>query len=425
MDESMDLVDDRPPGPRALIVIDGANVAWSAGRVAHPESPRPVPAAIITALRFFLRRGHTAVAFVPEGRQWLANAGSYAERVLSSYVASGMVVFTPRDDNDDAYMISYAREHDGWILSNDRYRDHATAWAVRYGTCAAEELRTWVAARVISYTWRGDELLPEPDKSRAAALMMMTRREADAPPLQLAPDEVMLPAASEAQLRVDAFASSDGLTSIPAPQRIVDALLRNLQPRDARETALVQYVAATTWASALSVASASLHGEDVGIALVAGVAVQQQQQQREVSTPLVHREPLIPTESKDWEPAERVAFAIVADTASDALAKMSLLALTGTGATVTVVTHQLAHTTQVAKRDGSGLVGVVSLWDPQRRQTLLARAVDIEKRVVSDGWNLSGEWPPRAPSQVAVAGGQRSVECTLHDDASHELADDL
>ena len=43
---------------------------------------------------------------------------------MDKLIEVGSVVRTPLNDNDDLYMIRYARDHDGFIVTNDQFRDH-------------------------------------------------------------------------------------------------------------------------------------------------------------------------------------------------------------------------------------------------------------------------------------------------------------
>lgn len=69
-------------------------------------------------------------------------------------------------DHDDLYMIEYASERDGWVLTNDMYRDHVGR--LEGGDAAA--LQHWLRRRLISYTLAGRELIPNP-----SALLDMRR----------------------------------------------------------------------------------------------------------------------------------------------------------------------------------------------------------------------------------------------------------
>lgn len=43
-------------------------------------------------------------------------------QLLNDLVSEGLVVGTPPQDYDDSYCLTYARKHDGFVVSNDLYR---------------------------------------------------------------------------------------------------------------------------------------------------------------------------------------------------------------------------------------------------------------------------------------------------------------
>jgi hypothetical protein len=158
--------------PRA-IVIDGPNVA-----MLHGKQLAFSCRGIELALRYWEARGHVAVAIVPAyhldyaqvaGRRRLATAGRDVAAaklpddiaLLERLAAAGRLVPTPAHDYDDAYALQYARLHDGYILSNDRYADYADKCAA--AGARRRDVTGWLRAHVISFAWFGDELLPSPE----------------------------------------------------------------------------------------------------------------------------------------------------------------------------------------------------------------------------------------------------------------------
>jgi len=75
-------------------------------------------------------------------------------------VDSGALVATPPQDYDDSYSIQYAFNHGGCVLTNDRFNDY-----VEKGATGQEkgERREWVRSHSISFTFVGDEFVPNPD----------------------------------------------------------------------------------------------------------------------------------------------------------------------------------------------------------------------------------------------------------------------
>ena len=139
---------DAPPS-RCLVVVDGANVAMRYDSRGEPLQFSP--AGIALAVDWFRQRGHDCFAFLP--------AFAYPDMAaVHELVADGRVVATPPQHVDDLYAIEHARANGGYVLSNDLFRDHL----------AAPAQRAWVAAHVIPYTWRGDEIVPHPAGAQRA-----------------------------------------------------------------------------------------------------------------------------------------------------------------------------------------------------------------------------------------------------------------
>jgi hypothetical protein len=62
--------------------------------------------------------------------------------------------------HQDSYCIAYARKHGGSIVTNDRYWDYIEK--AGSGRARAEALQ-WIRSHCISFTFAGDEFLPNPD----------------------------------------------------------------------------------------------------------------------------------------------------------------------------------------------------------------------------------------------------------------------
>ena len=84
--------------------------------------------------------------------------------LLRRLEAESLLVLTPPQDYDDSYCIHYARAHGGCVMSNDLYRDQLQNAQKRGDSRAAiGATQTWLRTHVISFTFLGDELLPNPD----------------------------------------------------------------------------------------------------------------------------------------------------------------------------------------------------------------------------------------------------------------------
>ena len=86
--------------------------------------------------------------------------------LLRRLEAESLLVLTPPQDYDDSYCLDYARSHGGCVMSNDLYRDQVQAAQKRGDTRQAiSATQAWLRSHVISFTFLGDELLPNPDFS--------------------------------------------------------------------------------------------------------------------------------------------------------------------------------------------------------------------------------------------------------------------
>jgi ribonuclease ZC3H12 len=86
--------------------------------------------------------------------------------LLNQLVDQGLLIGTPSKDYDDSYSIQYAKQHGGYIISNDMYRDHIDKVGGDDASAKAHrDVKQWVRAHVISYAFVGDEFVPNPDAS--------------------------------------------------------------------------------------------------------------------------------------------------------------------------------------------------------------------------------------------------------------------
>mmetsp|Transcript_19661 Transcript_19661/g.14386 ORF Transcript_19661/g.14386 Transcript_19661/m.14386 type:complete len:87 (+) Transcript_19661:2039-2299(+) len=72
-------------------------------------------------------------------------------------VKEGLIVTTPSEDYDDSYCIQYSKDHNGLVVTNDKFRDF-----VAKSKDKAKD-QHWVQQQRISYTFHHDEFLPNPD----------------------------------------------------------------------------------------------------------------------------------------------------------------------------------------------------------------------------------------------------------------------
>ena len=79
---------------------------------------------------------------------------------LHKLADQGLIIKTPPQDYDDSYCIQYAKKNNAFIVTNDKFRDYIDK---QEGTPIKNKERKWVKDHSISYTFHGDQFLPNPD----------------------------------------------------------------------------------------------------------------------------------------------------------------------------------------------------------------------------------------------------------------------
>ncbi|POM72502.1 Hypothetical protein PHPALM_10770 [Phytophthora palmivora] len=158
------------PVEECVVVIDGANVACQKDGKAHI----PKLAAAIQYFRSLEPTGRypiKCVAFAPNF--WLnvkPTPGSAGPRengametddwmLLNELVQKDHVILTPSQAHDDFYVIDYAVKYDGFIVTNDMFRDHVSNKRTFHGKRLTS---TWVRSHCIDFTFVGKEFMPNP-----------------------------------------------------------------------------------------------------------------------------------------------------------------------------------------------------------------------------------------------------------------------
>lgn len=159
-------------GHRPCIVIDAANVVYAAQSLApDPRTPQPSLRTLIFAVDACKRAGLSTICVLPMGMPHLAsNSSSPAEAEaitawLSESQRTGELLLAPcqNKSDDDIFAIALAVRRDAFLLSNDRYGDHAFAIASAAGVHVTAVL-SWIKERVITYGVAGGEVIPHPIK---------------------------------------------------------------------------------------------------------------------------------------------------------------------------------------------------------------------------------------------------------------------
>jgi hypothetical protein len=156
------------------VVIDAANVGWNHGGTHW--SPRGVTVLIEHIRQEFSNgcdngsRVLSIQAFLPASyiRRRPTQAGGNVVmqtedwEVLDELVGLGLLSLVPAGDSDDAYIISHAKVHNGFIVSNDHYTDHMSGI---HSTVVRSSYEEWLKSRRCGFTFpRPDEVILNPSR---------------------------------------------------------------------------------------------------------------------------------------------------------------------------------------------------------------------------------------------------------------------
>ena len=157
-----------PAHPTVTVVLDGANIGWQRGKDRCCD-----PSGVAAALRYFRSRGFHCFAFLPAYYTRVKpRHGSHgtngvmetdAVEAFQAMVDREEVVLTPPQADDDKFIITYAADRGGYVVSNDMFRDHIAARPTAEERRAAQ---AWVKAFVIPYTFVAGDFVPDPPHMR-------------------------------------------------------------------------------------------------------------------------------------------------------------------------------------------------------------------------------------------------------------------
>ena len=149
---------------KPLIVLDASNIAMRHGEQKGIYSTKGIQIAI----EFFTKNGHKVISFLPDYLFKEKDPNKHGKKrvlpdnlsYLYGLVSKGLVVKSPPQDYDDSYCIQYAKTHDAFIVSNDMFRDYIENIKDK---AERETEKNWRDVKCISFTFIGDEFLPNPD----------------------------------------------------------------------------------------------------------------------------------------------------------------------------------------------------------------------------------------------------------------------
>ena len=152
-----------PSSEKLLIVLDGANIGWMYGNGTLFD-----PVGIEMALSYFAQFDVDTVTFIPssylkkkprDGSKTNACMETDDFEVLQRLVHTGAVTMVPAGDHDDVYVLSYARAHHGYVVSNDLFQDHISQLEVE---AIRNSMVLWLRSHRCGYTFVNGEFLLNP-----------------------------------------------------------------------------------------------------------------------------------------------------------------------------------------------------------------------------------------------------------------------
>jgi hypothetical protein len=162
-DAFQDMVQETPEeNPNTLVALDAANIGWAYGNASFSIK------GVLIAIDFFHKVGCTVRAFLPAS--FIKSKPNNGEKgnslmitddidALLNLVSLSQLTIVPSGDSDDAYFITFARENNGFVVSNDHFRDH-----IRSIKCKsiARSLEVWLEDNRCGYTFVGDKFFINP-----------------------------------------------------------------------------------------------------------------------------------------------------------------------------------------------------------------------------------------------------------------------
>lgn len=153
---------------KTLVVLDCANIGW------HYGGGHFSTFGLILALQQLARAEVEIKAFLPANYVHVRPNASYRaltsleDRLqLESLVKEHVISLVPAVDSDDAYILNFARENNGFVISNDLYRDHIASLPV---ASVQLSMHVWLQENRCGYTFAGQQFVLNPCSALTFAL---------------------------------------------------------------------------------------------------------------------------------------------------------------------------------------------------------------------------------------------------------------
>lgn len=146
-----------------LVVLDCANIGWNYGNDAFSAY------GLQLVISYFKQYHVEIKAFIPSSyvqKRLLYNNGSSQPQrtnalmqtddidILQGLIHKKIITLVPPGDSDDAYIINYARNYSGFIISNDYFNDHLNSLT---NTSMRLSMKLFLTENRISYTFVGKD----------------------------------------------------------------------------------------------------------------------------------------------------------------------------------------------------------------------------------------------------------------------------
>ena len=146
-----------------LVVLDGANIGYSYGSGVFDAK------GLVLAIEYFTGEKVEIKAFLPSGlcraRPRDGSRGNGLMQtdnldIVHQLVSDGSVSIVPSGDPDDIYIIRYAKDNNGFIVSNDFFADHIRNMD---NHSSQQSMFHWIRENRCGYTFVGNqEFMPNP-----------------------------------------------------------------------------------------------------------------------------------------------------------------------------------------------------------------------------------------------------------------------
>lgn len=163
-----DMIEELDGNSIISVVIDAANIGW-----AHGHNVAFSSVGIKIAVDYFKQFGDkvSVKCFLPSQyyrRRPVGDSRGNAVmqtnewEIIDTLVSLGTLIIVPAGDSDDEYIITYARLHNGFVVSNDFYSDHV--FKLQEPSIRAS-CKLWLTLRRCSFVFTSEyEFMLKPDR---------------------------------------------------------------------------------------------------------------------------------------------------------------------------------------------------------------------------------------------------------------------